>query len=261
MSFEKDDFGEPANFPNMNGDISNNNINDLNLNDFANNNQGPKYAFNGDCNSAEEISKMSLKTLTQYLQSISKYFNVEFNDVLMKIKGAMIPFNNSFIESFRGKPDLYGPFWIYITIICLLTIIGNYTGYLGHKGEKEYLFNFHYIVVAFMLILGFGFGIPLVIFFLGKLVLKFDFDYIMNLCVYGYSFTVLIPVLVVCIIPSRIICFFALVYFLAHSCAFIFFNMYKLIETDHPMGKFILMGVLGGAQFLLFLLLNGYFLY
>jgi len=35
-----------------------------------------------------------------------------------------------FLEVTKDKPDLYGPFWIFTTLIFLLTAAGNFAGEL-----------------------------------------------------------------------------------------------------------------------------------
>jgi len=33
---------------------------------------------------------------------------------------------------------------------------------------------------------------------------KVDVSYVLNICIYGYSFTVLAPIMILCIIPSEV---------------------------------------------------------
>lgn len=61
---------------------------------------------------------------------MGKYFNVEVDDVKNKIISSMIPFNKNFSKEVEEKPDLYGPFWLYTTLIILLVVTANFARYL-----------------------------------------------------------------------------------------------------------------------------------
>jgi hypothetical protein len=49
-----------------------------------------------------------------------------------------------------------------------------------------------------------GLIVPLIIFFLMRFIFKVDISLILNICVYGYSFTPLAIVLFLCVIPSEV---------------------------------------------------------
>ena len=209
-------------------------------------------------NIIEEISNETLNNISTYLNFIGKYFNVELNDVILKLKGACIPFNQSFYESVEEKAELYGPFWTYTTIIFLITVTGNLSGYLS-SNNKNYSSNFDFMPYAALFIYGFGFGVPLLIFLLSKFMFKVDIDFITNLCVYGYSYVILIPVLFCCVIPSDFVETLFLLYFLVHSSIFLFFNVYKLIAEKAPKAKYPILAIIGGFQLILFFALKFYF--
>jgi hypothetical protein len=42
---------------------------------------------------------------------------------------SLIPFNKRFYAEYKEKPDLYGPLWIYTTLIIMLAIAGNLSRY------------------------------------------------------------------------------------------------------------------------------------
>ena len=119
---------------------------------------------NQTSNLTEEISKNTMSRINTYLNFIGKYFDVEMSDILLKLKGAIIPFNKSFHEVAESKPDLYGPFWIYTTIIFLITVAGNISGYLHTQQGEQFHYNYSFIPYAALFIYGFGFGAPLILF-------------------------------------------------------------------------------------------------
>jgi len=42
-----------------------------------------------------------------------------------------VPFNRDFYALANDKPDLYGPFWIYTTLIFLVAVAGNLSAYIN----------------------------------------------------------------------------------------------------------------------------------
>ena len=217
------------------------------------------FYYDKNINITEEISNKAMGRLNKCLQFIGKYFNVELNDLKLKIKGAIIPFNKSFYQSIEINADLYGPFWIYTTIIFLIALIGNFTSYFQAEDKENYSYNYNHVPYAFFIIYGFGFGAPIALWIISKFIFRIDIDLLTNMCIYGYSYTILIPILLICIIPYKLISTLALLYFLIHSCTFLFYNMYLIIQQKAPKSKYFVLGLLGGVQLLLFLLLKFYF--
>ena len=242
----------------LNPDRNNNNFEGPNNNRGVNQ-PGTNFFYDKNINITEEISNKAMGNLNKYLQFIGKYFNVELSDLKLKLKGAIIPFNKSFYQSIEINSDLYGPFWIFTTIIFLIALIGNVTSYFQAEDKKNYVYNYNHVPYAFFIIYGFGFGSPFVLWIISKFIFRIDIDLLTNMCVYGYSYTILIPILLICIIPYKLISTLALLYFLIHSCTFLFYNMYLIIQQKAPKSKYFVLGLLGGVQLLLFLLLKFYF--
>jgi len=236
---------------------NNNNYNNNQANDT--NQPGVNFYYDKERNVTEEISNAAMGKLDKCKEYIGKYFNVEFPDLKMKLKGSMIPFNKSFYQSIETNADLYGPFWTFTTIVFLIALIGNITSYYYAEDKENYVYNYHHVPHAFFIIYGFGFGVPLILWIISRFIFRIDIDLLTNMCLYGYSYTILVPILILCIIPLKLISTLALLYFLVHSCTFLFYNMYLIIQSKAPRSKFVVLGLLGGAQFILFLLLKFYF--
>ena len=245
---------------------NNDNFNDFNNEGNKNDNQDnemnqpePKVQFNKDSNYTEVVSNMVMGHLDKCLGFIGKYFDVELNDIKLKLKGAILPFNKSFYQSIEINADLYGPFWIFTTIIFLIAVIGSFTNYMNSEDKEKFVYNYNHVPHAVFIIYGFGFGAPLILWIISKFIFKIDIDLITNMCVYGYSYAILIPVLLLCIIPFKLVSTLSLLYFLIHSCAFLFYNMILIIQNKAPKSRFVVIGLIGGIQFVLFLLLKFYF--
>ena len=215
--------------------------------------------FNQNQNVVEERSNKFLSFLDKYKESFGKYFNVELNDIKLKLKGSLIPMNKSFYQSIEVNADLYGPFWIFTTIIFLISLIGNFSSYIHAEDKEKYVYDYNHVPHAIFIIYGFGFGAPLILWLIMKFIFRIDIDLVTNLCIYGYSYTILIPILLICLIPFKLISTLALLYFLIHSCTFLFYNMFLVIQEKAQKSKYVVLGLLGGIQLLLFFFLKFYF--
>jgi len=111
-----------------------------------------------------------------------------------------------FYAEYAEKPDLYGPVWIYSTLVCFLFISGNISRYIKTESDKEFTYNFKVVPAATFILFGVGIGLPLLV----KLGLKVKGNGAENptptataVGIYGYSFTpFLVPVLL-CAIPVQ----------------------------------------------------------
>jgi hypothetical protein len=250
--------------PNINNNNNNDSFgnNDFNQNENENNQMNQpmtNFYYDKDRNVTEEISNRTVGILNKCVQYIGKYFNVELSDLKLKLKGALIPFNKSFYQSIEVNADLYGPFWTFTTIIFLIALIGNISAYVHCEDKTKFVYNYNHVPHAIFIIYGFGFGAPFLLWIISKFLFRIDIDLLINMCVYGYSYAILVPILILCIIPYRLISTLALLYFLIHSCTFLFFNLYLIIQQKAPKAKYVVLALLGGVQFALFLLLKFYF--
>ena len=239
----------------MNRYPANINLNDPNLDkeDLKN------LIFNENQNVVEEKSNKFLSFLDKYKESFGKYFNVELEDIKQKIKGSLIPLNKSFYQSIDIEADLYGPFWILTTIIFLISLIGNFSSYIYAEDKEKFVYDYNHVPHAILIIYGFGFGAPVILWLIMKFIFRIDIDLVTNICIYAYSYTILIPILLICIIPFKLISTLALLYFLLHSCTFLFYNMYLVIQQKAQKSKYVVLGLLGGIQLTLFFFLKFYF--
>jgi hypothetical protein len=85
----------------------------------------------GNRNISESVSNEVMTKINDHLQFIGKYFDVELEDIQSKLLCAINPMNTNFHELAEKKPDLYGPFWIYTTLIFLVTLTGNMSNYFN----------------------------------------------------------------------------------------------------------------------------------
>lgn len=86
------------------------------------------------------------------------YFDVSTADIKHRFITSLIPFNKMFYVHYKAKPDLYGPLWIYTTLIVILAISGNFSR--GLAMGDEFTYNFKFVPIAAAVVYGIGIGLP-----------------------------------------------------------------------------------------------------
>ncbi|KAL6265593.1 hypothetical protein P5V15_002388 [Pogonomyrmex californicus] len=144
------------------------------------------------------------------IEYYQKFFNVNTNDVLERLKRSMIPHgsDNYLITHIRPNPDLYGPFWICVTLIFCIAISGNMADYLQTINSDKYhwKYNFHVVSYAATCIFLYAWFLPLVLWGALKwtgssrnteeeLIESYAVPGLLELlCLYGYSLSIYIPI-------------------------------------------------------------------
>lgn len=60
----------------------------------------------------------------------------------MRILNSLIPFNPNLYEISLNNPDVYGPFWIYTTLIFILAASGALTKFLAGNSTSAFFQDF-----------------------------------------------------------------------------------------------------------------------
>ena len=65
-------------------------------------------------------------------------------------------------EGLHGKPDLYGPFWVSVTLCFSTAICGNLANFIQNQGNPEYKYTpeFERVTSAASAIFGYAFIFP-----------------------------------------------------------------------------------------------------
>ncbi|KAF5277854.1 hypothetical protein FQA39_LY06006 [Lamprigera yunnana] len=149
----------------------------------------------------EPVSK-SFWTLKYYQQ----FFDVDTSEVLERLLASITPRRNNVMSNkIKLKPDLYGPFWITMTLIFTIAISGNVANYLQHaNAEYQWKYDFHLVSYASTTILLYICVVPLLLW--GGLkwsTNNTDLEHLVEetissplelICIYGYSLFIYIPV-------------------------------------------------------------------
>ncbi len=64
---------------------------------------------------------------------------------------SLIPFNPKFYDISQQTPDLYGPFWIYTTLIFIIAAAGSLSGYLQNNISQNFFQEFVPIATGIVL--------------------------------------------------------------------------------------------------------------
>lgn len=101
------------------------------------------------------------------IEYFHKYFDVTSEDVLERIKGALIPtYGVNYLQRYiRAKPDVYGPFWICLTLVFSIAISGNVANYIQVAADHDYhwKYNFHAVSSAATAIFSYAWLLPLIL--------------------------------------------------------------------------------------------------
>lgn len=174
------------------------------------------------------------------LEYFQRFFDVDTNEVVDRILGSMHPNKgvNYFQHYIQSKPDLYGPFWICVTLVFTIAISGNMANYLQAAAlQKAYSwkYDFHAVSVSatfiflyawfvpvilwgvlkyhgsdhvsyFLLILIYGNELLVVLIRLSHLIYIFQFQLSLLelICIYGYSLSVYIPISILWVVQINI---------------------------------------------------------
>ncbi|XP_017871764.1 PREDICTED: protein YIPF1 [Drosophila arizonae] len=159
-------------------------------------------------------ARLSFLTIEYYQQ----FFNVDTYMVLERIANSMIPKRASanYLRMTIGEnPDLYGPFWITITLIFSIAISGNIASYLQQANDSyHWHYNFHLVSYAATCIFLYANILPAILWALFKYSLKpvdasdavetesasYTPSLLSLMCIYGYSLAIYIPVSILWVI-------------------------------------------------------------
>lgn len=101
------------------------------------------------------------------VEYFQKYFDVTSEDVIERIRGALIPsFGVNYLQRYiRAKPDVYGPFWICLTLVFSIAISGNVANYIQVAADHDYnwKYNFHAVSSAATAIFLYAWLLPLIL--------------------------------------------------------------------------------------------------
>ncbi|CAK1589347.1 unnamed protein product [Parnassius mnemosyne] len=170
----------------------------------------PNYGFEEPKNVDEPEAASQRNHNFWTIEYYQKYFDVHTNEVIERIISSVLPqkvSRNYFDERIKGKPDLYGPIWISVTLIFTIAVSGNIANYLQNANKAvHWRYDFHLVSYAATAILGYVWLVPLALWAALKWTIVpegqdeietqvSNTPTMMSLfCLYGYSLSIYIPV-------------------------------------------------------------------
>ncbi|XP_075234587.1 protein YIPF1 [Lycorma delicatula] len=148
----------------------------------------------------------------QYLSLLSieyyqRLFDVNTDQVVERIIWAMIPKPGvNYLQHHIGsKPDLYGPFWICVTLVFTIAISGNLANFLQTEATHSHYhwkYDFHAVTFSASAIFAYAWILPVVLWAIIKWQgsQESHVGLIELLCVYGYSLSIYVPLSVLWVI-------------------------------------------------------------
>lgn len=241
--------------PNYNNYSDNSNI--YNNNQGLNNNTNMDYSDN--IPNPNLINKVSqniggswLDNINCNLSFLQIYFDFETEEIIKRLIASLIPFNKNFINIVEKKPDLYGPFWIYTTLIFIVASAGSLTKYIQGATNEDYFQKF--IPLAMSIIYGIGFCLPVIIKVLMYL-FGSETSFVLVLNIYAYSFSIYAPIFILCI-PLESLQWLLLFYAVLSSTCFLLLNFWKELTKYVDNRKYFILGVIGIFQISLFFVIK-----
>ena len=206
--------------------------------------------------SSEKFNKTFVDKFFCCLTIFKKYFQITSDDFIFRFINSFIPFNNKFVNLIKNNPDLYGPIWIYTSLILLISSTGSLTRTLQGNNNKNFFQEF--IPIAGIIIYSVGFGLPILISLLMK-IFGVSLGIVHVICTYGYSFSIFLPISIICVIQVNALQWIALMYAVFSSTSLLVVNYYKLMGEFSRNKKFLIIGIVLLAQIGLLLFFKLYF--
>ena len=230
--------------PNINQNYNNNQNQGINNNNYNTN-------YLEDIPDPNLINKVSqnvgwgwLDNINCNLSFLQVYFDFETEEITKRLIASLIPFNKNFINLVEKKPDLYGPFWIYTTLIFIIASAGSLTQYIHGADQEDYFQKF--IPIAGGVIYGIGFCLPLIVKAL-MYVFGSETGFVLVLCIYAYSFTIYAPIFILCI-PFENLQWILLFLAVLDSSCFLLINFWTELSKYVDNRKYFILVVIGIFQ-------------
>jgi hypothetical protein len=169
--------------------------------------QNPNANGQQDSENQEEGQKTgpSFWAFSYYQQ----FFDVNTDQVINRVLYSMIPRpSKNYLENvIKSKPDLYGPFWVCVTLVFTIAVSRNLVSYQNflHKLTTvtafHWKYDFHTVSYAATGIFSYAWLVPLAIWGVlwwqgGQPTVTF----LEMLCIYGYSLSIFIPISVLWVV-------------------------------------------------------------
>ena len=182
------------------------------------------------------------------LNTYKAYFDVDADDIVTRLKAVCLDFAKP--EHFRNNvlgsqqtnglkgPDLYGPYWVTMSLIFLVGVTSNMHDYLHRSDIQVFEYDINHLLHAGSIFSSFAFGLPSVIWVTTKFMKTEALSLVEWQCMYGYSLVPFIPAALLCVIPLGFLSWIFLAIATVMSCSLVVRNVSApLLATDSGQTK------------------------
>ncbi|KAL3097366.1 hypothetical protein niasHS_003814 [Heterodera schachtii] len=172
--------------------------------DSVNNKPPPDPAFPSgnllDVSSSSESQRDdSSKSHFLSLSFYRRFFDIDEEQVFARLLNSAMPRRTgNFISDFvQPNPDLWGPFWVSVSLVFSIAIVGNLSRFLHTFGSDElFISDFSFVTGATSLVFGYVLTMPSLVyaFLWYHRPLSLQYSFFDLLCAFGYSLAPFIPV-------------------------------------------------------------------
>ncbi|KAI1720279.1 yip1 domain-containing protein [Ditylenchus destructor] len=219
---------------------------------------GSSNSANLDGSSADAVGSKRPHFLS--FEFYQRYFDVDTSQVQTRILNSMFPRRNSnFITDYiQPSPDLYGPFWISITLIFSIAICGNFGHYIQNSGlSKGYDSDFGLVTGSTTLVTSYVILVPFLIYsLLWYRKSSMQYSYMELLCAYGYSLSIFVPVSVLWLVQIHWFRWFLIIASVTLSGFVLANSLWPTIKGDS--NRVLAVAFIGGVILLHVLLAVGF---
>jgi len=148
----------------------------------------------------------------------TKLFDVDTEEITARLKWSLLPrpeYTSSFAKKkIRAKPDLYGPFWICVTLVFSVAIAGNVSSYFQYQFTKNlegshWHYDFHKVTLSAAIVFLYSMLVPSGVFAALWSNTPKDFpskpSLIELVCIFGYSLAPLVPISLLWLIQISVV--------------------------------------------------------
>lgn len=167
------------------------------------------------------------------------FFDVDSKQVLDRILWSMYPNPNvNYLQmKIRPNPDLYGPFWICMTLVFSVAVAGNLANYLYSQSTSSssyvWKYDFHKVTLASAAIFAYWWLMPTMLY--GLLSWRGNqagYTFTEIICIYGYSLAIYIPISILWVLPFYWLQWLLVMLGMALSGTVLVFTLWPSIRHD-----------------------------
>jgi len=166
----------------------------------------------------EESESNQIKESPFTFAFYTKLFDVDTEEITDRLKWSLFPrldYTSSFAKKkIRAKPDLYGPFWICVTLVFSVAIAGNVSSYFQYQITKNNVgshwhYDFHKVTLSAVIVFLYAALLPSGVF--AALWSNSSNDsttkpcFTELVCIFGYSLASLVPISILWLIQISIV--------------------------------------------------------